>query len=98
VKSEVEKTWGYIFDQKDFVIAQVAPAVRVAIGEEFGLDEGKDQIGLIAAALRRIGFNKVYDTTFTADLTIVEEATEFINRVKEQGETSAFLPVVVRRG
>jgi NADH-quinone oxidoreductase subunit G len=65
------------------VIAQIAPAVRVAVGELFGLKPGTSTMGQIIAALKMIGFDKVYDTSFTADLTVIEETNEFLNRKRE---------------
>lgn len=82
IKSEVDNAWKAILDEKKLVVAQIAPAVRVAIGESFGLQPGENSIGLIVAALKRIGFDKVFDTSFAADLTIMEETTEFITRLK----------------
>ncbi|GHU40279.1 ferredoxin [Clostridia bacterium] len=67
------------------VVVQVAPAVRAGLGESFGLPIGTDVEGKLAAALRRLGFDKVFDTNFSADLTIMEEATEFLERVKGGG-------------
>ena len=67
------------------VIVQTAPAVRAALGEEFGLPIGTPVTGKMVAALKRLGFEKVYDTDFGADLTIMEEATELLNRVKNGG-------------
>ena len=61
----------------------MAPATRVALGEMFGLEPGENTIGLMNAALRKIGFNLIFDTNFSADLTIMEEATEFLERVKK---------------
>lgn len=80
-RSEVDQVWGSIHDPSKVVVAQVAPAVRVAIGEMFGLAPGTTTTGQIAAALRAIGFDKIYDTSFTADLTVLEESNEFIKRV-----------------
>lgn len=80
-KSEVDEVWATIHNPAKVVVAQVAPAVRVAIGELFGLPPGTTTTGQIAAALRAIGFNKIYDTSFTADLTVIEEGNEFIKRV-----------------
>ncbi len=65
------------------VVVQVAPAVRVALGEEFGLPAGSRVTGKMASALRKLGFDDVFDTNFSADLTIMEEGTEFLSRVKE---------------
>ncbi|OPY03304.1 MAG: NADP-reducing hydrogenase subunit HndC [Syntrophorhabdus sp. PtaB.Bin047] len=80
-RSEVDEVWQAIHDPAKVVVAQVAPAVRVAIGEMFGLPPGTTTTGQIAAALRAIGFDKIYDTSFTADLTVLEESNEFIKRV-----------------
>ena len=74
-----------IADPKKHVIVQTAPAVRAGLGEEFGLPIGTDVEGKMAAALRRLGFDKVFDTNFSADLTIMEEAHEFIDRVQNGG-------------
>ncbi len=72
-------------DPKKIVVVQHAPAVSVTIGEEFGLKPGLDTNGLLNAALRQLGFDKVFDTSFSADLTIMEEASEFVHRVKNGG-------------
>ena len=68
-----------------YVVVQTAPAVRAALGEEFGMKVGTPVTGKMVAALRRLGFKKVFDTDFAADLTIMEEATELLNRVKNGG-------------
>lgn len=83
IKNDIPKVWKALFDEKKTVVAQIAPAVRVAFGEEFGLPAGENTIGLIAAALKKVGFDKVFDTTFAADMTIMEEATEFLGRVQK---------------
>ncbi|MEA4853535.1 MAG: NADH-dependent [FeFe] hydrogenase, group A6 [Christensenella sp.] len=85
-KSEIDKVWAAIHNPNVHVVVQPAPAVRVAIGEEFGLPMGTRVTGKLAAALRRIGFDRVFDTDFGADLTIMEEGYEFINRVKNGGK------------
>lgn len=90
IKSEVELLWDAILDKSKFTVAQIAPAVRVAVSEEFGLGKGENVIGLITAALKKIGFDKVFDTNFSADLTIMEEGTEFVTRFKEGGK----LPII----
>lgn len=82
IKSDVEKVWSEITNPNKKVVVQMAPATRVAIGEMFGLEAGINSIGKMNAALRRIGFDLVFDTNFGADLTIMEEATEFLNRFK----------------
>ena len=77
----VQKVWAAIGDETKRVVVQTAPAVRVAIGEEFGYEPGARVTGKLAAALHELGFDDVFDTNFTADLTIMEEGTEFLNRV-----------------
>ena len=79
-----------IADPNKHVLVQTAPAVRAALGEEFGYPMGTDVEGKMAAALRRIGFDKVFDTDFSADLTIMEEAHEFLDRVQNGG----VLPII----
>lgn len=79
---ETQKVWEMLRDPDIITVVQIAPAVRVAIGEEFGYDFGENLTGKTYAALRRLGFNKVFDTNFGADLTIIEEATEFVERFK----------------
>jgi NADH-quinone oxidoreductase subunit G len=79
------EVWEALNDPKVRVVAQVAPAVRVAVGSAFGLPKGKSVMGKIVNALHRMGFDEVYDTTFSADLTIMEESAEFLERV-EKGE------------
>ena len=84
-KSEVEDVWAEINNPDKTVVAQIAPAVRVALGERFGLPPGQATTGQMVAALKALGFNKVFDTSFAADLTVIEEASEFIER-KKKGE------------
>ncbi|MDR0827649.1 MAG: [FeFe] hydrogenase, group A [Desulfovibrio sp.] len=83
--NNVGKVWDAIRNPDKFVIVQTAPAVRAALGEAFGLPAGVPVTGKMAAALRMFGFDKVYDTDFAADLTIMEEASEFIHRLKHGG-------------
>lgn len=90
VKSEIENVWESVYNDKKVVIAQIAPAIRVALNEEFGGQPGDVNIGQIVAALKRMGFDYVYDTSFSADLTIFEEATEFIKRKTENGVLPQF--------
>lgn len=78
----IENVWKAINDKRKRVVVQVAPAIRAAIGEEFGLEPGTLVTGKLAAALREMGFDDVFDTNFTADLTIMEEGTELLTRVK----------------
>lgn len=83
VRSEVDKAWEAVLNKEKFVVAQIAPAVRVAIGEAFGLPPGEITTGKIVAALKKIGFDRVYDTSFSADLTVLEEAEEFFKRLQK---------------
>ena len=82
IKSDIEAVWDQINNKEKKVVVQIAPSVRVAIGEMFGLKAGENTIGKIYAALRRIGFDLIFDTNFSADLTIMEEANEFVERLK----------------
>jgi NADH-quinone oxidoreductase subunit G len=84
-KSEIDLVWKELDNPKKKVVAQIAPAVRVAIGEYFGMAPGTISTGQIVAALKGMGFDQVYDTSFAADLTVVEEANEFLAR-KTKGE------------
>ena len=79
-RPEIDEVWRALNDPTKFVVAQVAPAVRVALGEEFGLAPGVVTSGQMVAALKRLGFERVYDTSFAADLTVLEEANEFLRR------------------
>jgi len=82
VKNDVERVWQALHDPSKIVAVQVAPAVRIGIGEAFGLAAGEAYMGQISAALRHMGASYVYDTAFAADLTVLEEGTEFLNRVR----------------
>lgn len=90
IKSSVERVWGEITNKDKKVVAQIAPAVRVAIGEIFNLKPGENSIGKINTALREIGFDMVFDTNFSADLTIMEEGTEFLERLQNNGTLPMF--------
>ncbi|MCL6638123.1 MAG: [FeFe] hydrogenase, group A [Firmicutes bacterium] len=81
-RDDTEAVFEALADKSKYVVVQTAPATRVSLGEEFGLAPGAWVAGQQVAALRRLGFNAVLDTTFTADLTIMEEATELIKRIK----------------
>ncbi|MBT9140478.1 MAG: NADP-reducing hydrogenase subunit HndC [Dehalococcoidia bacterium] len=87
--SEIEAVKTAIASDKH-VVVQVAPAVRVSLGEEFGLEPGTLVTGKIVAALRRLGFDKIFDTQFTADLTIMEEGAELLHRIKDGGALPMF--------
>ncbi len=84
-KDDTPKVLEAINDPEKFVVIQTAPAVRAALGEEFGLPIGTDVEGKMVAALRRLGFDKVFDTDFSADLTIMEESNELIERITNGG-------------
>jgi len=83
--NDIRNVWNSLNDPDKYVIVQTAPAVRVALGEEFGMEPGTIVTGKMAAALRRLGFNNVFDTDFAADLTIIEEASELIHRLQHGG-------------
>ncbi len=85
-KDETEKVWSALSRPDLHVVVQTAPAVRVAIGEEFGLPIGSRVTGKMVAALKAMGFAKVFDTDTSADLTIMEEGTELVNRIKNGGK------------
>lgn len=82
-KESIEDVWVKLKDPDTYVVVQTAPAVKVALGEEFGMPIGTNVTGKMVTALKRLGFNKVFDTNTGADLTVVEEAYEFIERFKE---------------
>lgn len=82
-RSEIQKVWDAISDPSVKTVVQVAPAVRVALGNMVGIPEGKDVSGLIFAALRKMGFDEVFDTSFGADITVLEESKEFLERLKD---------------
>lgn len=84
-KDYIDEVLEAVADPDKYVCVQTAPSVRAALGEEFGYPMGTDVEGKMAAALRRIGFDKVFDTDFSADLTIMEEAHEFLDRVQNGG-------------
>ena len=89
-KSNVEQLKEALADKSKHVVIQTAPAVRAAIGEEFGMPIGTLAQGKMVAGLRRLGFDKVFDTDLAADITIMEEATEFIERLN----TGKNLPMI----
>jgi len=82
---ETERVWEALADPAKHVVVQVAPAIRVALGEEFGGEAGSVVTGKLVGALRRLGFDRVFDTDFTADLTIIEEGHEFLHRLSHGG-------------
>ena len=82
-KNYIEEVWAAISDKSKYVVIQTAPAVRVGLGEELGFDPGARVTGKMVAALKRLGFDAVMDTDFTADLTIMEEGSELLSRLKK---------------
>ncbi len=85
-KDHTDRVWAALEDPKKHVVVQEAPAIRAQLGEEFGLPPGTLVTGQMITALRRLGFDKVFDTNFTADLTIIEEGNELLHRVKTGGK------------
>lgn len=84
-KSSINKVWNFLEDKSKHVIVQSAPAVRAALGEEFGYPIGTNVTGKLATALRRLGFDKIFDTNWAADVTIMEEGTELLHRIQNGG-------------
>ncbi|CUU50052.1 [FeFe] hydrogenase, group A [Clostridium beijerinckii] len=82
VKSDIKNVWKAIYNPKQRVVVQVAPAVRVALGEEFGIKSGENVMGKIVAAMRKLGFENIYDTSLSADLTVIEESKEFLKKLE----------------
>ncbi len=80
IKNETEKAWEALYDKSKRVIVQIAPAVRVALGEEFGKNPGEISTGKIVAILKKLGAEEVFDTTLSADLTVLEESAEFLEK------------------
>lgn len=95
-KTYIDQVWDAIYDPDKHVVVQTAPAVRVALGEDLGYDPGERVTGKMVTALRQIGFDSVLDTDFTADLTIIEEGTELLTRLKKvlvDGDRTLALPM-----
>ncbi|BDF04510.1 [FeFe] hydrogenase, group A [[Clostridium] hylemonae] len=85
IKQNIRPVWEAVADPDTRVVVQIAPAVRVAVGDKFGIPKGENSLGKLAAALRRMGFDEIYDTNFGADLTVMEESKELLERL-ESGE------------
>lgn len=83
-RSEIEEVWEYIEDPEVVTAVQVAPAIRSSLGEHFSMEPGALTTGKMISALRRLGFDKVYDTCFAADMTVLEEGEEFLRRLKKE--------------
>lgn len=90
VKDETHRVWKRLYNPDLRVVAQIAPAVRVALGEEFNIPTGENVTGKIVAALRKLGFNEVYDTSLAADLTVMEESKEFMEKLDRGGKLPLF--------
>lgn len=86
IRTHMDEVWEALGDKNTRVVAQIAPAVRVAVGDAFGMKNGENVMGKIVAALHAMGFDEVFDTTYTADLTIMEESAEFLDRVANGGK------------
>lgn len=84
IKKDIDRAYEALQDKNKRVIAQIAPAVRVAIGEEFGMEPGAVTMGKIVAALRKLGFDQIFDTAVGADLTVIEEAEELMERIQNR--------------
>jgi iron-only hydrogenase group A len=89
-KSSLKEVTNALNDKNKYVIVQIAPAVRVTVGEEYNMPVGQNVTGKIITGLRRVGFRRVFDTNFAADLTIMEEAAEFIRRLQTGGKLPMF--------
>ncbi|EEG73238.1 hydrogenase, Fe-only [[Clostridium] hylemonae DSM 15053] len=85
IKQNIRPVWEAVADPDTRVVVQIAPAVRVAVGDKFGIPKGENSLGKLAAALRRMGFDEIYDTNFGADLTVMEESEELLERL-DSGE------------
>jgi iron-only hydrogenase group A len=95
-KTYIDQVWDAIYDPEKHVVVQTAPAVRVALGEDLGYDPGERVTGKMVNALKQLGFDSILDTDFTADLTIMEEGTELLTRLKKalvDGDTKISLPM-----
>ena len=90
IRTNIGEVWKALEDKDTRVVAQIAPAVRVAAGDAFGLPKGENAMGKIVAVLHRMGFDEVFDTSYSADLTIMEESAEFLKRL-EKGENLPLL-------
>lgn len=85
IHTNTDTVWDLLADKNTKVVAQIAPAVRVAVGDRFGLPKGENVMGKLVNVLHRLGFDEVYDTSYGADLTVIEESEELLNRL-EAGE------------
>lgn len=95
-RNYIDEVWNAIYDKNKHVVVQTAPAVRIALGEDLGIENGEIVTGKMVAALKKLGFDSVLDTDFTADLTIMEEGTELLTRLKKaivDKDSSVALPM-----
>lgn len=90
IRTNVTQVWNAIEDENVRVVAQVAPAVRIAVGDQFGIPKGENSFGRLVEALRMMGFDEVYDTNFAADLTVMEESKELVERLKKNENLPLF--------
>lgn len=90
VKDETDKVWEFLHDPSKRVVVQIAPAVRVALGDEFGIEHGENVLGKMVAALKMMGFDSVFDTVLGADLTTMEESKELLERLENGGPFPMF--------
>ncbi len=90
VKDDSAKVWRALDDEETHVSVQIAPAVRVALGKEMGVEDGENAMGRIVAVLRHMGFDEIYDTSTGADLTVLEESAEFLKRLETEQEFPLF--------
>ena len=86
IRTHMDEVYAALGDPNTRVVAQIAPAVRVAVGDAFGLPNGENAMGKVVAALHAMGFDEVFDTSYSADLTVMEESAEFLDRVKNGGK------------
>ena len=86
IRTHLDEVYAALGDPNTRVIAQIAPAVRVAVGDAFGLPNGENAMGKVVASLHAMGFDEVFDTSYSADLTVMEESAEFLDRVKNGGK------------
>lgn len=90
IKSNEQQVWDLLADKSKRVVVQIAPAVRIAIGDAFGIPKGENSLGKLVAALRMMGFAEIYDTNFGADITVIEEAKEFLQRLEKKEKLPLF--------
>lgn len=93
IKQQMKEVWEALYDPKKRVVLQVAPAVRVAIGEEFGIPSGSDTMGKVYTAARMLGFEAVYDTSLSADVTIIEESKELLEKYQSKKASGDNMPL-----